>query len=94
MKRQLAAIIALGALALAGCSEGTAPGTSNSSSVTGPVTEAPTRTMSAQEAAPLLAAMDQTGWAGTDFGAVGASSEYQNDGEVWAASPFRSAVSA
>jgi hypothetical protein len=88
MKRQLAGLLAFGALALAGCTEGTAPGGdgSSSSSVSNPLSGGTGGTQSSpQTTAAVLSVVDQSGWSGTDFGAVGATSEFRNDGEALAA---------
>ncbi len=98
MKRQLAVLLTLGALALAGCNDNTAPADNTTSSVTTPASGTGTGIgtgsgggpVSAQEAAAVLALVDQSGWSGTDFGAIGATSEFQNDGEAFAPSISRS----
>lgn len=72
--KQLKVVAMLGALALAGCSDGLAPAATESAPVTpgGPATQ--------QTQAAVLALLDQSGWSALDFGAIGASSEFQNDG--------------
>jgi hypothetical protein len=42
----------------------------------------------------VLGLLDQSGWAGADFGAVGPTSEFQNDGEPWATAPDGAAAAA
>lgn len=79
--KQLKAIVMVGALALAGCSEGLGP-----SAGSGPAPGTPGVPATQQTAAAVLAVLDQSGWSAMDFGALGASSEFQNDGEPTGAS--------
>jgi hypothetical protein len=80
--KQLKSVALAGALALAGCSEGLAPAATESAPVT------PGRPATQQTAAAVLAVLDQSGWSAMDFGALGATSEFQNDGEPTGASGF------
>ena len=83
--KQLTVVAMLGALALAGCSEGLAPTATESAPLT------PGTPATQQTAAAVLAVLDQSGWSAMDFGAVGAANEFQNDGVV-GASVYRAAA--
>ncbi len=85
--KQLKVVAMVGALALAGCSEGLAPAATESAPAT-PGTAATQQTASA-----VLSVLDQSGWSAMDFGAIGASSEFQNDG-VAGASVYGAAAAA
>jgi len=76
--KQLRMVAAVGALALAACSEGLGPIATESAPST------PGQPASRETATAVLAILDQSGWSGLDFGAIGASSEFQNDGLVGA----------
>ena len=94
MKTQFAVMLALGAsIALAGCNEGTAP---NANTLGNPLADAgaPGTPASPQTAAAVSNVLDQSGWTATDFGAVGATSEFQNAGESFAPPLYRSATAA
>jgi hypothetical protein len=91
MRKQLGVLLTFGALALVGCSDNTSP-SSDVLSVSNPLSggSSPGTTASPQTAAAVLAVVDQSGWSGADFGAVGATSEFQNEGEAWATSALGS----
>src|SRR5579864_2674566 len=84
MKRTFRAVGVVAALALAACSETTAPGLGNN--VGGSLGGVTGGNVSPQEAQAVLSVVDASGWAAQDFGAVGATTEFQNDGEAWATS--------
>ncbi len=79
--KQLAAVAMVGALALAGCNDGLGPAADLTPDTPGvPATP--------QVAAAVLAVLDQSGWSAMDFGALGATSEFQNDGEPMGSSVY------
>jgi hypothetical protein len=79
--KQLEVVAMLGALALAGCSDSLAPAGSDPAAPRG-VTATP------QVSAAVLSALDQSGWSGMDFGALGATGEFQNDGQPTSSSVY------
>lgn len=85
--KQLTSVAMVGVLALAGCNDSLAPAGTELAPVT------PGTPASQQTAAAVLSLLDQSGWSGLDFGAIGASSEFQNDG-VAGASAYQSAAAA
>ncbi|MBI4503872.1 MAG: hypothetical protein HY700_22255 [Gemmatimonadetes bacterium] len=94
MRKLLTIGLASAALGMAACSENTAP---NSDPVAGnPLSGmvTPGNPASAQTAAAVLSVVDQSGWSAADFGAVGATSEFENAGETWATSTYRSPTAA
>lgn len=77
--KQLRVVAMAATLALVACSEPVAPGAET-------VPTLPGAPASAQTTAAVLSALEQSGWAGLDFGALGATNEFQNDGITGAAS--------
>jgi hypothetical protein len=95
VKKLLAGLLTFGALALAGCSDNTSPG-NDVSSIGNPLPggSSPGTPASPQTSAAVMSVVDQSGWSASDFGAVGATSEFQNAGEAWATSAVGSPTAA